>query len=153
MSVRENLALELHSAPAFRWGPYLRLNRLWEATRAMTRRFNVRVADERMPVQSLSGGNQQKIVIARALTGRRSVLVAVNPTRGLDVAATRYVHEQLRRASGEGVGVLLISTELDEVLSLSGRVAVLYAGRFQGVVSPMESRQRIGQMMGGLSGT
>jgi simple sugar transport system ATP-binding protein len=128
----------------------MRLSRLWSAAHEMVRRFDVRVADERQPAGTLSGGNQQKIVIARALSGERSLLVAVNPTRGLDIGATGYVHAQLRAARAAGVGVLLISTELDEVLSLSDRVAVLYEGRFQGIVPPTESRERIGQMLGGV---
>jgi simple sugar transport system ATP-binding protein len=149
MSVRENLALEMHAAPEFRWGPALRLSRLWAAAVEMARRFDVRVRDERQPAWTLSGGNQQKIVVARALSGDRSLLVAVNPTRGLDIGATEYVHAQLRAARDAGVGVLLISTELDEVLALSDRIGILYAGQFQGIVPPTEPRERIGQMMGG----
>ncbi len=152
MSVWENLVLEIHAAPEFRWGPFLRLSRLREQAGAMARRFDIRAADLRQPAATLSGGNQQKIVLARALTGARPLLVAVNPTRGLDVSATRSVHEQLRAARDAGVGILLISTELDEILSLSDRVGVLYAGRLQGIVPPSEPRARIGQMMGGAGG-
>jgi simple sugar transport system ATP-binding protein len=153
MSVRENLALEIIAAPEHRWGPFLRLGRLWAATREMARQFDIRVADERQPAGTLSGGNQQKIVLARALSGDRALLVAVNPTRGLDIGSTRFVHEQLRRARGAGVGLLLVSTDLDELLELSDRLGVLYEGQWQGIVTPSESRERIGQMMGGLGGT
>jgi simple sugar transport system ATP-binding protein len=153
LSVRENLALEIYAAPPFRWGPVMRLDHLWSTTRAMARRFDVRVADERQPAATLSGGNQQKIVVARALSGERSLLVTVNPTRGLDIGATQYVHEQLRAARAAGVGVLLISTDLDEVLDLSDREGVLYEGRLQGIVAPTEPRERIGQMMGGAGET
>jgi general nucleoside transport system ATP-binding protein len=127
----------------------MRLERLWRATHAMAGQFDVRVADERQPAATLSGGNQQKIVVARALSGERALLVTVNPTRGLDLGATQYVHQQLRAARAAGVGVLLISTDLDEVLELSDRVGVLYEGRLQGIVAPTEPRERIGQMMGG----
>jgi simple sugar transport system ATP-binding protein len=153
MGVRENLVLEIHAAPEFRRGLLLRRERLWAAARAMAARFDVRVGDERLPAASLSGGNQQKIVIVRALTGERALLVAVNPTRGLDVAATRYVHDQLRAARAAGVGILLISTELDEVLELSDRVGVLYNGQLQAIVPTTESRERIGRLMGGIGGT
>jgi ABC-type uncharacterized transport system ATPase subunit len=151
MSVRENLALEIHLLREFRRGPLLRHERLWAATQDMAARFDVRVDDLRLPASALSGGNQQKIVIARALSMARSVLVAVNPTRGLDVASARYVHDQLRSAREAGVGILMISTELDEVQDLSDRIGVLYAGRLQAIVSPTESREQIGRLMGGLS--
>jgi general nucleoside transport system ATP-binding protein len=151
MSVRENLALEIHALQEFRSGPLLRHERLWTATRDMAARFDVRVDDLRLPAAALSGGNQQKIVIARALTGARSLLVAVNPTRSLDVASARYVHNQLRSARESGVGILMISTELDEVQDLSDRIGVLYAGRLLAIVLPGETRERIGRLMGGLS--
>jgi simple sugar transport system ATP-binding protein len=149
MSVRENLILEIHAAPGFRWGPMLRLGRLWAAASEMAHRFDVRARDQRQPAVTLSGGNQQKIVVARALYSKRSLLVAVNPTRGLDIAATGFVHAQLRAARDAGMGVLLISTDLDELLDLSDRLGVLFEGRLQGVVPPSASRQRIGHMMGG----
>ncbi len=84
----------------------------------------------------LSGGNQQKIVIARALWRKPALLVAVSPTRGLDVAATAYVHARLRERQAEGGAIVLISTELDEVIALSTRIAVLYEGRIVGIVPP-----------------
>lgn len=149
LSVRDNLALEIYRLARFRWGPVLRLPRLWAATRAMAQRFDIRNTSERQPVATLSGGNQQKIVVARALDGERTLLVAVNPTRGLDLGATEYVHGQLRAARDSGVGVLLMSTDLDEVLALSDRVGVLFEGRLQGIVSPRAPREEIGQMMGG----
>jgi ABC-type uncharacterized transport system ATPase subunit len=152
MSVRENLALELHAAPELRTGPVIHFSRLWSRTSQLLRTFDVRVADDRLPAAALSGGNQQKIVIARALTGERPLLVAVNPTRGLDVRATEAVHAALRAARGHGTAILLISTELDEILKLSDRVGVLYSGQLQGIVPPTTSRTRIGEMMGGAGG-
>jgi general nucleoside transport system ATP-binding protein len=151
MSVRDNLVLELSGGPEYRWGPFLRREKLWSKAREMGRRFNIRVRDDRLPAAALSGGNQQKIVVARALTGRRSLLVAVNPTRGLDVRSTGFVHEQLRSARADGVGILLISTELEEVLALSDRLGVLFEGRFQGILPPTVPRTAIGQLMGGAS--
>ena len=105
-----------------------------------------------MPAAALSGGNQQKIVIARALWRKPSLLVAVSPTRGLDVAATAYVHARLRERQAEGGAIVLISTELDEVIALSSRIAVLYEGRIVGIVPPDTPRETLGLMMGGRAG-
>jgi simple sugar transport system ATP-binding protein len=149
MSVGENLVLEIYRERRYRRGPLLRLRRLRAAAREMVQRFDIRIVDKRQPAAMLSGGNQQKIVVARALTGDRALLVSVNPTRGLDLGATSFVHAQLRAARDAGVGVLLISTELDELLSLSDRLTIMFAARFQGIVAPTTSRERLGQMMGG----
>jgi simple sugar transport system ATP-binding protein len=149
MSVRDNLVLTLHSLPKYRRGPFLRRRRLRELADRLVARFDIRTGDPGRPVSTLSGGNQQKVVIARALFGEPEVLVAVNPTRGLDIGATAYVHQQLRQARDRGAAVLLISTELDEVLTLSDRVGVLYEGRLMGVVPPGAAREEIGLMMGG----
>ncbi len=111
--------------------------------------FDVRANDLSLPAQSLSGGNQQKIVIARALWRKPSLLVAVSPTRGLDVAATAYVHNKLRARAAGGGATVLISTELDEVIALSTRIAVLYEGRIVGIVPPDTPRETLGMMMGG----
>jgi simple sugar transport system ATP-binding protein len=130
----ENLALGVHDAPAFRRGPLLLWPRLRARARDLIREYDVRATGPSIATRALSGGNQQKVVIARALSGRPRVIVAVNPTRGLDVNASAFVHRTLRRAAeAEGAAVVLVSTELDEVLALaSDRVAVLYAGRVLG---------------------
>jgi simple sugar transport system ATP-binding protein len=149
MSVRDNLILELHQEPEARWGPWLRWRYLNAQAAAMMERYDVRASGLDQPADTLSGGNQQKIVIARALHKEPKLLVALNPTRGLDVGATRYVHDQLRAQRERGAAVLLISTELEEVLALSDRVAVLYEGRFTGTVSLDTSREELGLLMGG----
>ncbi|MDQ2799670.1 MAG: ATP-binding cassette domain-containing protein, partial [Armatimonadota bacterium] len=115
----------------------------------LARDFDVRATDISLPASSLSGGNQQKIVIARALWRKPSLLVAVSPTRGLDVAATAYVHNKLRARAAEGGATVLISTELDEVIALSTWIAVLYEGRIVGIVPPDMPRETLGLMMGG----
>ena len=89
------------------------------------------------------------MVIARALAGEPKVVIAVNPTRGLDVGAISYVHTALRQAQAAGAAILLISTELDEVLTLSDRVAVLFEGKLMGIVSPETPRENLGRLMGG----
>jgi simple sugar transport system ATP-binding protein len=150
LSLTENLTLGVYDDPAFRQGPLLRWARLRDHAQKLLERFDVRADGPDAPARSLSGGNQQKVVIARALWGQPKVVVAVNPTRGLDVGATAYVHDSLRRAARDGAAVVLISTELDEVLSLATeRVAVLYEGAFSGVAPPDAARETLGLLMGG----
>ncbi len=124
-------------------------------TRDLMERFDVRASAtrERTPAANLSGGNAQKLVVARALQWSRGAVVAAEPTRGLDVSAARFVREQLRRAADEGRAVLLISTDLDEIFELSDRIGVLYEGRLlpdENLLPSGASRETIGAMMGGL---
>lgn len=149
MSVRDNLVLELQQEPQAARGPWLRWNYLNTEAAEMLRLYDVRGSGLEQNVENLSGGNQQKVVIARALRKRPRLLLAVNPTRGVDVGATAYVHQQLRQARADGTAILLISTELEEILALSDRVAVLYEGRIVGVVTPHTPRETLGLMMGG----
>jgi simple sugar transport system ATP-binding protein len=151
MSVRENLVLIVYAAREYRRGPFLRWRKLRALADGLVAQYDIRVADPAQPAASLSGGNQQKIVIARAMFGEPQVLLAVNPTRGLDIGATAYVHEQLRRARERGAAILLLSTELDEVTALGDRVGVLYEGRLMGIVPPDTPREELGLMMGGRS--
>jgi len=95
----------------------------------MLRRFDVRPGDPGADIATLSGGNAQKLAVARELEGDPPVLVAVNPTRGLDVGSARFVHERLLARRGAGGAVLLVSTDLDEVLALADRRVALVAGR------------------------
>ena len=152
LSVTENLALGVYDAPGFRRGPLLRWPALRERAKDLVRRFDIRTSGPDEPVSALSGGNQQKVVVARALADTPRVVVAVNPTRGLDVGAIAYVHDSLRRAQTAGAAIVLISTELSEVLSLADRVAVLFDGAFTGVVPPTTPREQIGLLMGGSTG-
>ena len=152
LSLAENFAFGVQDEAAFRRGPILLWPRLRTRADELIREFDVRASGggASAPAASLSGGNQQKVVIARALSQRPRVIVAVNPTRGLDVGAIAFVHAALRRAQDGGAAVVLISTELDEVLALSSsRVAVLFAGRFAGIVPPTEKRETFGLLMGG----
>jgi ABC-type uncharacterized transport system ATPase subunit len=149
MSVRENLVLELSLTPEARGGPWLRWDLLNRSAGEMRRDYDVRAESLEQAAETLSGGNQQKIVIARALRKNPRLIVALNPTRGLDVNAATYVHDQLRRRKEAGAAVLLISTELEEVIALSDRIGVLYEGRLMGVVPPETSRETLGLMMGG----
>ena len=119
LSVAENLTLDAAHMREYHRGPFLRRTDLGALASKMASDFDIRAADLDLPVRSLSGGNQQKIVIARALWRSPLLLIVVSPTRGLDVAATAYVHEQLRTGRDRGAAILLISTELDEIYALS----------------------------------
>ena len=152
LSIADNLTLSAAHLPQFRRGPlgaFLDPLKLRAFAEDLAREFDVRAPDLSLPAGSLSGGNQQKIVIARALWRHPSLLVAVSPTRGLDVAAAQYVHAKLRQRQVEGGATVLISTELDEVIALSSRIAVLYEGRIVGIVPPDTPRETLGLMMGG----
>ena len=149
MSITENLTLGVQDEPAFRRGPLLKRKALRERAQQLIDRFDIRAEGPDAPAESLSGGNQQKVVIARALAGEPKVVIAVNPTRGLDVGAIAYVHEALRQAQAAGAAILLISTELEEVLALSDRVSVLFEGKLMGIVAPDTPRETLGLLMGG----
>jgi simple sugar transport system ATP-binding protein len=150
LSLTENFALGVIRDPAFRSGPFLRWPALRRRASDLIQQYDIRASGPESPVGSLSGGNQQKVVIARELSGNPAVIVAVNPTRGLDVGAIAYVHRTLRAARANGAAIVLISTELDEVRALATRrVAVLYEGRIVGVVSPGALPQTFGLLMGG----
>ncbi|MFN8668901.1 MAG: ABC transporter ATP-binding protein [Gemmatimonadaceae bacterium] len=122
---------------------------------ARIREFDIRPPSAELPARSLSGGNQQKIVIAREMRGREySVLLASQPTRGVDVGAIEFIHEQLRQAREAGKGVLLISADLVEVLSLADRVAVMYEGKIVATLGRAEATQElVGEYMTGATRT
>ena len=149
-TLTENLALALHEDPRYRAGPFLRWGRLRERARALMAAYAVKAPGTGTRVAQLSGGNQQRWVVARELSGEPSLLVAENPTRGLDVSAAAFVHRQLRGSAG----VVLISTDLDEVLRLSDRVLVMLRGRLIPVPPAERSRSTVGRMMlaGGVPG-
>ena len=150
LTLTENLALGVHDTPAYRRGPLLLWPRLRTRAGDLIRQYDVRAEGPGVPARALSGGNQQKVVIARALSQNPRVVVAVNPTRGLDIGATAYVHESLLRARDDGAAIVLISTELDEVLSLATeRVGVLYEGTFSGITTTAATREELGLLMGG----
>ncbi|MCX6365521.1 MAG: ABC transporter ATP-binding protein [Armatimonadetes bacterium] len=149
MTITENLTLGVQESTGFRRGPFLDARALRNRAEQLIQRFDIRAEGPDAKASSLSGGNQQKVVIARALAGEPKVVIAVNPTRGLDVGAISYVHRALREAQASGAAILLISTELDEVLTLSDRVAVLFDGKLMGIVSPQTPREELGRLMGG----
>ena len=148
LSVMENLVLGSERDP--RWERGIGLD--WTAARAhaeeVIRSFGIQSEGPDAAIATLSGGNQQKIVLARALTRRPAVLVAENPTRGLDIRATAEVHERLRAAAREGVAVIVYSTDLDEVLELGERVLVVHRGRVSEAPTGADRRVVGGMMLG-----
>jgi len=116
--------------------------------------FDIRPPDESLPSRALSGGNQQKVVIAREMGRDFTVLIAAQPTRGVDVGAIEFIHEQLRRARADGKAILLVSADLVEILALSDRVAVMYGGRIIVTLPGREAGAEVlGPYMTGAEGT
>jgi general nucleoside transport system ATP-binding protein len=123
-----------------------------EGSEELVKRFDVRTPDLTSPVRQLSGGNQQKLLFAREIDLDPKLMIAVHPTQGLDVGATKAVHKMLVSLKTKGSGILLISEDLDEVLQLSDKIIVLYNGQINGVLSSNEAtKEVIGQLMAGLS--
>ncbi len=131
MSVLDNLAIEGHQRPDLRLGPLLRLREMARWGGELVARYAIKVGSIDDPVGSLSGGNQQKVVVARELDRKPDLIVAVNPTRGLDVRAARFVHDQLSQARDRGAAVLLVSTDLDELVALADQAYFLLGGRLR----------------------
>ena len=151
MSIPENLALKHHTRAPFSRAGVMSWRRTRRLAGDLVQRFDVRASSLLSTASSLSGGNAQKLLLARELAVvPPRLIVAMNPTRGLDLAATRAVHEELLRQRDGGCAVLLISSDLDELLALSDGLAVLYRGSLTVTRFPDESRDRIGQLMAGL---
>jgi simple sugar transport system ATP-binding protein len=151
MSVAENLIMKAYRGAELSAGPFLRRGRTVEWSRRLAERFRIKTPSLDTPVASLSGGNAQRVLLARETAARPKLIVAAHPTRGLDVAATDHIHAILREQREAGAAVLLISGDLDEITALSDRIAVLYEGEIQGTF-PCAGADlgRIGLMMGGV---
>jgi simple sugar transport system ATP-binding protein len=126
------VVLKAYREPHVSSGPLLRLGRIRELANRVMHRYDVRAAGPHVPVWQLSGGNLQKVVLGREFSGGPAVVVAASPTRGLDVAGIETVHTYLREAAASGVGVLVISEDLDEIRALADRIAVMYEGAIVG---------------------
>ena len=149
-SIAENIALHDYADPPdAKWG-WLFPSRLVERARMLIRQFDVRGGGPLTRAGGLSGGNQQKVIVAREISRDPKVLIAAQPTRGLDVGAIEYLHRRLVEERDEGRAILLISLELEEILSLSDRILVLYEGRIVGEHEGEASEEEIGfEMLGG----
>src|SRR5262249_12834289 len=132
LSIESNLVLRSYRDPPASRGPLLQLRSIRRRAIELIRRYAIATPGPAAPARLLSGGNLQKVVLAREFSSRPKLLVAASPTRGLDVGAIETVHAFLREAAADGVAVLLISEDLDEILALADRIAVMYEGAIVG---------------------
>jgi simple sugar transport system ATP-binding protein len=145
----ENLALHEYRKPSMSKLGWLSPKRMTDRARGLLREYDVRGGDFDTPAASLSGGNQQKVVIARELSANPQVLIAAQPTRGLDVGAIEFVHRRLVEERDAGRAILLVSLELEEIRSLSDRVLVIYEGAIVAELAPSSSEEEFGVAMTG----
>jgi simple sugar transport system ATP-binding protein len=148
-SIAENLMLDRSTGEPFVKAGTLQLAYLAEFARAKVTEFDIRAQGIEMPAGRLSGGNQQKVVLARELSRELRLLVAAQPTRGLDVGSIEFVHTRIIETRDAGIPVIVVSTELDEVVALADRIAVMYRGAIVGIVPGDTPRDVLGLMMAG----
>jgi general nucleoside transport system ATP-binding protein len=152
-SVAENLILDLYDRRPFASG--INLNRAEIAKNAAARitEFDVRTGSAATPAGTLSGGNQQKVILARELGREHKVLIASQPTRGLDVGSIEFVHRRIVEQRDHGVAVVIVSSELDEIYALADRIAVMYEGKITGFREPDVPAAELGRLMAGGANT
>lgn len=150
-SLEQNMVLQRYFEPRFQKGGFIRFEAIRSYTDDLIERFDVRSGQGAQTVsRSMSGGNQQKAIVAREMDREHKLLVAVQPTRGLDVGAIEYIHKQIVSSRDSGTAVLLVSLELDEVMSLSDRILVMYEGEIVGELDPKTTTvQELGLYMAG----
>jgi ABC-type uncharacterized transport system ATPase subunit len=148
--VRDNIVLNSYRREPYSRGIVLRGDEVRRAADELCKEFDVRTSSLDAPVSTLSGGNQQKVILAREFSHGGSLFIARQPTRGIDVGSTEYIHSRLVAKRDEGAAVLLVSSELDEVTSLADRIAVIYQGKILDVLEGGDaSRERLGLLMAG----
>ncbi len=150
-SVADNMVLNTYNLPPFAKGLTIQDRAIVEHAEALIKEYDVRTPGPQTPGGSLSGGNQQKMVVAREFSRDLKLLVAAQPTRGIDVGSIEFIHNQIVSQRDEGVAVLLVSSELDEIMALSDRIAVMYEGEIIGIVPRAEAtREGLGLLMAGV---
>lgn len=154
-SVSENIILQEFAQQDFSWKSFfLKFGRIRDITTGHIRDYEIKTPSPDTPVKSLSGGNIQKVVLARELSRNPGVLIAAQPTRGVDIGASEYIHRRLLDARKTGVAILLISEDLDEIIALADRILVMYEGSIIGELARDEiDIERIGLMMAGIQPT
>ena len=151
LSVEENMILEDHASAEFQTWGIMKSKKIHHYSDKLIGAYNIATAGRDAVTKSLSGGNLQKVMLARELAGRPTVVIASQPTRGLDVGAMEYIHQRILQERERGAGVLLISEDLDEVFALSDRIVVIYEGEIMGEASGENaSREQIGLWMSGV---
>jgi simple sugar transport system ATP-binding protein len=150
-SVSENLILREHGQKPFSRFGFLNFRAISRNSAQLIESFKVKTPSQETPVKNLSGGNIQKLLLARELSRKPKVLIAAQPTRGLDIGATEYVHQRLLEQRAEGTAILLISEDLDEILALSDRILVIYEGEIMGeVITQQATPESLGLLMAGV---
>jgi len=150
-SIAENLMLNGSFSAPFAKGLNINIQTRNRIAEQRIKEFDIRTPSSSTPAGKLSGGNQQKVVLARELSREVDLLLVSQPTRGVDVGSIEFIHERLIQERNRGKAVVLISTELDEVLALADRIAVMYRGQIVGIVDGSTDRAKLGQMMAGVS--
>ncbi|HDR4900265.1 ABC transporter ATP-binding protein [Bacillus cereus] len=152
-SVRDNIVLQTYYKNPFSKKGILNFSKITQKAKALIEQFDVRTPSEQTLARALSGGNQQKAIIAREVDRNPDLLIAAQPTRGLDVGAIEFIHKKLIEQRDNGKAVLLLSLELDEILNVSDRVAVIYEGKIVAIVDAKETNeQQLGLLMAGGTG-
>ncbi len=148
-TVQENAILETHGDEPLAHGSFLDFKKVESHTAQLVREYDVKTPSLQTPIKNLSGGNIQKLILARELSRRPKLLIASQPTRGVDIGATEYIHKRLVEQRGQGTAILLISEDLDEILQLADRIIVMYEGQVVGNVPPTMPVEEIGLLMAG----
>ncbi len=148
-TVQENAILETHGDAPLSQNTFLNFGKIQAHAAQLVREYDVKTPTLDTPVKSLSGGNIQKLILARELSRQPKLLIAAQPTRGVDIGATEYIHKRLIQQREQGTAILLISEDLDEVLALADRIAVMYEGEIAGIVPPNTPIDDLGLMMAG----
>lgn len=150
-SVQENVFLHEHASPKFTHGIFLNFDEMSAHARMLINKFSVKTPTLETPIKNLSGGNIQKLILARELSREPKILIAAQPTRGVDIGATEYIHQRLLEQRDAGTAILLISEDLDEIQELSDRIAVMFEGRIVGEVARGEATpEDLGLLMAGV---
>jgi simple sugar transport system ATP-binding protein len=150
LTVAENLILDRSDSEQFSHGPMLLLGAIRRNALDRVAEFDIRPPAVAAPAATLSGGNQQKVVLAREMSRPLRLLIASQPTRGVDVGAQEFIHKRIVAERDRGTPVVIVSTELDEVLALADRIAVIYRGKIIGELPAGSSRDEVGLMMAGV---
>jgi ABC-type uncharacterized transport system ATPase subunit len=148
--IYDNLVLCTYYQQPFAEGPSVQFDQVFDYAERLVGEFDVRTPGIAVPASNLSGGNQQKVIVAREFSRPIKLLIAAQPTRGLDVGSIEYIHRRLIEKRDEGCAVLLVSVELDEIMALSDRIAVMYEGEIVGTVDAGRvTREELGLLMAG----
>ena len=149
--VQDNLILNTYYQEPFARGIIMQPEMIKKNAEQLVEDFDIRTPSAFVPVSGLSGGNQQKVIVAREFSRPIKLLIASQPTRGLDVGSIEYIHRRLIEKRDEGCAILLVSTELDEVMQLSDRIAVMYRGKINAVVdADIVTKEELGLLMAGI---